>query len=112
MHIITGLIAAADLIGFFETLYRTPDFDLGMRALWDLREADFSALLPSDIRSIMDCVGKRWGKDGSGRAAIVTSRDLDYGMSRMFQIMLEGETTSKVSVFKDISDAQVWLEAE
>ncbi len=108
-HTIKGLIDASELIGFFEKLYSLPDFDLGMKALWDLREADFSALLPSDIRSIMDCVGQRWGKDGKSKAAIVASRDLDYGMSRMFQIMLDGETTSKVTVFKDINKAEEWL---
>ena len=60
----------------------------------------------------MEYVVKLWGTGGKSRAALVVSDNFDYGMSRMYQMMMEGSTSSEVVVFKDINKAKEWIEAE
>ena len=109
-HSIKGLIKVPELIDYLKELQNAPEFDPGMKVLWDLRKADLSLVSTPDVSSIMESVVKQWGKTERNKAALVVSGDLDYGLSRMFQIMLEGETRSKVSVFKDMNKAEEWLE--
>ena len=111
-HCIKGLIDVPKLIDFLKGIHTAPDFDLEMKVLCDLRDADLTSVSSSDIKLISDNVGSKWGKDGKNKAALVATRNLDYGLSRMYQMMLGGITQSKVTVFKDIDKAQAWIEAD
>ena len=109
-HSIEGLINVPELIDYLKQLHNAPDFDSGMKVLWDLRKADLSLVSTPDVRSIMESVVKPWRKIERNKAALVVSGALDYGLSRMFQIMMGGETTSTITVFKDLGKAKEWLE--
>ncbi len=111
-HTIKGRIDVSKLIDFLKGIHTAPDFDLEMKVLCDLREADFASVASSDFKLISDNVGSKWGKDGKNKAALVATRDLDYGLSRMYQIMLGGVTPSSVTVFKDMDKAKAWIEAD
>ena len=86
-HIVRGVIDVRELTEYLKEIYNFSDFDSGMSVLWDLQEADFSSVSKEDVRSLMEYVGKQWGKGGKSKAALVVSHDLDYGLSRMYQIM-------------------------
>ena len=60
----------------------------------------------------MEYVVKKWGTGGKSKAALVVSPDLEFGMSRMYQMMMEGATSSKVEIFKDTNEAQEWIASE
>lgn len=45
------------------------------------------------------------------RLALVLSKDLAFGMARMYQMLTES-TTKNVGVFRDIDEANVWLQSE
>ena len=77
--------------------------------VWDLGEADFSAVSSSDVRAVKELVGKYWGVGGQSKAALVVSRELDFGLTRMYEILMSGATTSKVMVFKNLKEAYEWL---
>ena len=70
-HKVGGLIDIEKLKVFLKGLYDTPDFDPNMNVIWDLGEADFSAVLSSDVRAVMELVGKYWGVGGESKAALV-----------------------------------------
>ena len=49
--------------------------------------------------------------DQKGRRAIVTARDIDFGMSRMYMTLLNSEPDG-VRVFRDMAEARQWLGLE
>ena len=108
-HIIKGAIDIVKITGYLKELYSSSDFNSEMNVIWDLREADFSSISSKEVKSLMEYVGKRWGKSGNNKAALIVSQDLDYGMSRMYQILMEGVTPSQISIFKDINEAKEWM---
>ena len=54
------------------------------------------------VQSIMEFVSRQWGLAGKSKAAFVVAHDLDFGMSRMYQALMEGATASKIAVFRDM----------
>ena len=111
-HIVKGAIDLRELTDYLKEIYNSPDFDSEMNVFWDLQEADFSCVASEDIRSFRDYVYKQWGVGGKSKAALIVSRTSDYGVSRMYQIMMENVTSSKIAVFRDRNEAKEWIEAE
>jgi len=110
-HVVRGVIDVRELGEYLKGIYATSDSYSEMSVFWDLQEADFSSVTSEDVRSFMAYAGKIWGKEGKSRAALVVSRDLDFGMTRMYQIMMEGKTSSAIEVFKDKNKAKEWIES-
>ena len=108
-HKVTGPIDIEELKIFLKRLYAHPDFDPIMNAIWDLEEADFSEVSSSDVRSVIDVVRKYWGTEGKSKAALVVSKDVDYGLTRMYEILMSGVSASQVMVFKNMKEAHDWL---
>ncbi len=111
-HNIRGAINLFELIGYLKDLYNSSDFNPELNDIWDLRNADFSSISSEDVRSLMKYVSKKWGKSGKNKAVIVVSSELDYGMSRMYEILMEARTTGKIAVYKDINEAIEWIQKE
>ena len=111
-HIVSGAIDVNELIKYLKGIYDASDFNSEMSVFWNLQKADSSAVSSKDVDILSEYVGRQWGKGGKSKAALVVSNDLDYGMSRMYQIMMEGPTHSKIQVFRDINEAEEWLKEE
>ena len=111
-HIVSGAIDVNELIKYLKGIYDASNFNSEMNVFWNLQKADSSTVSSKDVDILSEYVGKQWGKGGKSKAALVVSHDLDYGMSRMYQMMMEGSTSSEVVVFKDINKAKEWIEAE
>ena len=77
-----------------------------IRVLWDLREARFD-LGSAEIRSLAEFV-KRIAPPTAFRSAFVTSRNLEFGLLRMFAVFRETEG-ALTSVFRDKQQAVEWL---
>ncbi|MFC1829337.1 hypothetical protein ACFL0O_06985 [Thermodesulfobacteriota bacterium] len=108
-HKVTGVVSKNDLLLKLEEIYSIPDFEPDMNVLWDLRNADLASFSSDDIHRVRDFVVHKWGTDGTNRAALVVSRDIDFGLSRMYQVSLESITASKLQVFRDMDKALAWL---
>jgi len=83
----------------------------GMHRLWDLREADLSNWTRQEIRGGIEAIASRTppiAKDELRVAALVT-RDLDYGVARMFESMASGSLPIRYAVFRDEPRALEWL---
>lgn len=76
------------------------------RLLWDLSGARFS-LSGREIRDLAEYV-KRWAPSRPLRAAFVVTRDLEYGLTRMFEAFRDAENAD-TSVFRDRGKALTWL---
>ena len=47
----------------------------------------------------------------AGRVAIVTGRDVDYGLGRMYAILSGGSVHREVQVFRSAAEAREWLQS-
>lgn len=108
-HTIQGEITLVRLRNVLAGVYAHPDFRPDSSSLWDLREATTRHISASEVQSIAGMVKKHWGTRGNPRSALVVSTDLDYGMARMYELLMEGDIAPEVRVFRDLEEAEDWL---
>ena len=111
-HIVRGVVDISELTNCLKEIYNSSDLDPDMNVFWDLQKADLSRISTEEVSAFMKYVSSQWGAGGTSKAALVVSRDLEYGMSRMYEMMMGGATSSKIAVFRDIDKAKEWIEAE
>jgi hypothetical protein len=109
LHTVKGTLTLKELLEKLKEVYSEPDYRPEMDVIWDLREADLSPFSTSDIRKVGDYVSGHWGAESGSKAALVVSRDLDFGLSRMYEFFLESRTSSEVQVFRDYDEAMDWI---
>ena len=81
-----------------------------LNVLWDLGQADLSALRTSDVRTLALSLARQAHVRSGGRTAVVASADLAYGLSRVYQISREIEQNPvDLEVFRTVDEARNWL---
>lgn len=109
-HRVTGLVTLADFRMLLEAVYNSAQFDARMHSLWDVREADFSAVTLPDIRAFAEFVRKNWLEKRQNKAAIVVSGLFDFGLTRVYEQVLGPAATGKVMIFRNLKTAWDWIE--
>ncbi len=109
MHKVTGRLQLEELRTALTDVYEAEDFDPDKDVVWDLRDADLTAFSTDDIKSVSGLVKQNWGTSSSSRAALVVSRDVDFGLARMYEQLLDNGSTGEVTVFRDYDEAIAWL---
>ena len=109
LHKVTGRLKLEELVGALEEVYGADDFDPDQDVVWDVRDADLTAFSSGDIRRVTDLVRENWGTSSSSRAALVVSRDVDFGLARMYEQLLDTGSSGEVRVFRDYEEAVAWL---
>lgn len=105
-HIVKGVIDVGELTEYLKEIYNSSDLHSEMNVFWDLQKADFSSVPTEEIKSFIIYVANQWGQKGTSKAALVVSHDFGYGISRMYQMMMEGESQSEIAIFRDINEAK------
>ncbi len=79
-------------------------------SLWDFRGCQATPDFGYDAMSrIVDLIRKRYGNaTANNKAALVVDGSTQYGLSRMFQMLMEGFPT-QIGVFQDEADARHWI---
>jgi len=108
-HKIVGVIDVPELRKMLRGYYESPEFDMTMNAIWDLSAADFSQVSTDQVRTLAEMVYHFWGQAGQSKSALVVTRDLDYGLSRMYEMLVAKSDKSQVRVFKKMDDAERWV---
>ena len=87
--------------------------ELTLNLLWDARSAIVTNLKSSDIESIATFISQyrdRFEERKDGKAAIVASTDLQYGLSRIVEALYEIEDfPTNLQAFRTIEEAIQWL---
>ncbi|UCG87688.1 MAG: hypothetical protein JSW71_03830 [Gemmatimonadota bacterium] len=104
-----GDLVAADITETLARLYDDSQFRTGMSTLADFRGAR-AAVSGDNIRTIMNFVSRNLEWRGKGNCAVVTDRQVDYGMARMAQAYME-PIGIEAMVFREMEDAERWLGA-
>ncbi|MCJ7773864.1 MAG: hypothetical protein MUP22_12120 [Desulfobacterales bacterium] len=78
--------------------------------LWDFTEADLSNITTEEFKNIAEVVKIKSDLRDRGKSALVFSRDLEFGLGRMFEVFskLEG-TQFEFQSFRNIEEAKKWL---
>ena len=101
----SGVLRFSDAREGVAALWNTPGW-LGKSAVWDFREARFDASL-AEIREIAQFVLQHQPATPPLRVAWVTPRDVDFGLSRMFEVFREDSRT-EFRVFRNYDEAICW----
>lgn len=108
-HKVSGKLDLTKLVSVLKELYESNNFDYEMDVMWDLRDADLASFTFDKIEQLRDYVTGHWGTKGKSRAALLVNSDLDYGLSRMYEMLSNGKTKSKIRAFRNLDDAMKWL---
>ena len=78
--------------------------------LWDFREGSLAGLSSADLQLLIERGAPFADSRKGGRTAIVCSKEVDYGLSRMFQIFASLRYVPfEVQVFRSTQEARKWL---
>ena len=76
--------------------------------LWDIRRATIGHLNTDDIHNIRQVIALRAGQRQNGKTAIVTARDLDFGITRMGEAYAQ-DLPLDFMMFRNLEEAESWL---
>jgi len=109
-HRVIGSITYEGLKSYLLKLYEASDFDASLHSLWDFSHAEgIDNLTPEEVRALVLLVGTRWKSTLRVRSALVVSRELEYGLARMYEIQLSATSDNEIRVFKDLEEATRWV---
>ena len=104
---LTGSLNSKEILDAFDAVVADNEYKQGMGRLWDFREADLSSLTTDTVKQMAQYSLKFPPGINDVRVAFVTSRPLEYGLSRMFEMASRAKTP--ISVFESIEEAQKWM---
>jgi len=104
----TGVISMDEVRKTLEDTYSHADFRPEAGAIWDLTAAT-GDIATEEIRHLADFVGKLVGDDAPGKVALLVASDFEFGMARMYESILGGQSSKPIMVFRDMDEAQRWL---
>jgi hypothetical protein len=106
---VTGSAKVADLIAALDELFVTPGFRKNADILWDFSKWRAEPPEAWELRELVTFIDRNQDKRGTGyRVSIVVSRDLDYGLARMFEAYAENLPFT-LRIFRKRSQAEAWL---
>lgn len=104
---LSGVLNQETILGAFDLTVADKRYKTGMGRLWDFRDADLSGLDADMISEL----GRHSLKFPAGindvKVAFVTSRSLEFGLSRMFGLVAEAKTPT--NVFRSMEEAEKWM---
>ncbi len=107
IHTVTGDLSVQDVCDELDYYYSG---HFTMLILWDVTRADLSSWQKDDIIYLARKVKKYSHLRRDGKTAIVLLRDVDFGISRMYQTYADVEKIDfEINVFRDVNEAKQWL---
>lgn len=106
---LSGRFRLEDWLGVMRAMPDTPGFEPGLHTLVDARQAHFDFMF-ADARRLNELVSRHLDeKRGRGfRSAWVVGADVDFGVARMVQTVLE-DLPLEARTFRSTDDARGWL---
>jgi hypothetical protein len=111
VHTVTGDLKLDDVRTALEDTYAHPDFRPEAGAVWDLVAAT-GDISTEEVRHLADFVGKLVGEGASGKVALVVAHDFEFGMARMYESILGGQSSKRFMVFRDMEEATRWVDED
>ena len=95
---------------FIDCLARCHAGDLSLLNLWDLTEADLSAIATDEIEDLAEYAKHLVESSQGGKTALVFGGSLGFGLGRMFETYLEiAGLPLVINSFRSLEAALQWL---
>lgn len=105
IHRAEGAVTSAEIQSEIEQFFRLcPNRD----AIWDFTEADMKTITREDMERLTGFLAANAAKRDGGRTAFVAPNDLEFGLSRMAE-MLTDSLPYERRTFRTIEEALAWL---
>lgn len=105
---ILGTLDFDEYASTLETITSSKDYPPNVRTLWDLRKANLSFVNFTSVKKIVGIRERIKNRDNC-KVALVASSNLQYGLCRMFQMLLDGRLPHELAVFRGYEDGEQWL---
>ena len=86
-----------------------PKFVRGMNLLHDYSDITTGHLSVDEVKSIALMVSSQRDVLGDGRWAILMDNNLNFGMGRMWQAIIEGDVDLDIRICRDMDEALDWV---
>jgi hypothetical protein len=103
-----GALVDDDFIQAVRKAYADPD-QYPLLSLWDLRDVDLQSITADSIERLSELTAKVWNGEVKGKTAVVATKKLVYGLSRMYQ-QTAGDQPRDIVIFEDMDSACSWLD--
>jgi hypothetical protein len=106
---VKGGFTAEDFIAAIDEAAEEPGWRPAMDALFDMTDGVGDLLSPDALKRMARFMWNSTPKLGAGyKVAVVAKRDVDYGLTRMFQVFMNGPPF-ELRIFRDRGEALGWL---
>jgi len=104
----SGTLSLAELLAHIDS--EEGSGHLGASELFDARATTTTDLTTTQVRQLVDRMRDHARQGPLGPTALVTRSDVVFGMARMYSI-LSDDFDPRFFVFRDLEDAERWLDA-
>ena len=104
---LSGLLSKEVILNAFDLTVSDKRYKKGMGRLWDFRDADLSSLNSETVIEMAQYSLKFPEGIRDVKVAFVATSDLEFGLSRMFEITSQAKTP--IGVFRSIDEAEKWM---
>lgn len=104
---LSGQLDKKSILDAFDSAVSDKRYKSGMGRLWDFRDADLSSLETSTVVEMTKYSTRFPPGINDVKVAFVTSRDFEYGLSRMFEMSSSSKTP--IGVFRTMEEAELWM---
>jgi len=108
IHTVTGEITFEEIKSSYEAILSHPDFQRDMYAIWDVRDADASKFDSQNVIRLARYFETQIKSRAKFKVAVIVSRDLEYGLSRMYQVAA-ADLPAKIGIFINLEEAKKWV---
>ena len=104
---VAGKMTASD---FYDGLAHYYEGNVTQLTLWDLTEADLSAIDTDEISDFASYARHLAEARQGGRTAVVVGGSFEFGLARMFETHLEiGGLPIEINSYRSLAEAMKWL---
>jgi hypothetical protein len=104
----SGRVTGHDLVEYYRRLRAHPDFRSNLNEIFDAARVDTFDVTAEDVRALSSITEEFTKRGVPVRVAIVAPGDLEFGMSRMYE-MLQVQSINVLKVFRDRKTAEDWI---
>ena len=108
----SGRAGKGDAVRVMEAMLSHPEWKPGTPRCYDISDLDSGSLNVNEMRRIASFASIHRAQLGGGKIAMVASRNLEYGFSRMLSIFVTQFGESDLEVFRTREEALDWLYAK
>ena len=108
IHTVTEEITFEEIKSSYTVIRSHPDYHEDIRSIWDIRGADASKFDSQKVIRLARYFEAQLQNRAEFNVAIVVARDLEYNLSRMYQVA-SADLPTKIRIFTNLEDAKKWV---